>query len=115
MNLGRVAMRIFPITQTLHPLTGPVLYILGCITALVFWGFGLVWLFFAVATIYKCKHFPFNMGWFVLNRTSDLKSKPLTRFLIEGGVSLSQSAYSPRARILWARNYRPGSLGYWER
>jgi tellurite resistance protein TehA-like permease len=63
MELGRVAMRIFPLTSSLHPLAGPFLYIFGFITALILWGFGLVWLFFAVATIYKAKSFPFNMGW----------------------------------------------------
>lgn len=27
------------------------------------WAFGLVWLFFASASIAQCRHFPFNIGW----------------------------------------------------
>ncbi|KAI9812895.1 MAG: Plasma membrane sulfite pump involved in sulfite metabolism [Pycnora praestabilis] len=49
-------------TQTLHPLAGPILYVLGFITALILWGFGLVWFFFALASITRSR-FPFNMGW----------------------------------------------------
>jgi Voltage-dependent anion channel len=40
-----------------------MLYVLGLLTALVFWGFGLVWLAFAVATIWLNHPLPFNMGW----------------------------------------------------
>jgi len=63
MQLGSVAMKVFPKTKTIHPLAGDVAYNLGVFVALVMWGFTLVWLFFAVATIYHCKRFPFNMGW----------------------------------------------------
>jgi hypothetical protein len=63
MQLGLVVLRVFPQTRTLHPLAGPVLYVLGFITALILWGFGLVWIFFAVVTISRTKRFPFNMGW----------------------------------------------------
>ena len=62
MQLGKVAMRVFPATETLIPSAGQILYILGFFTALVMWGFGLVWLFFAVASISQSR-FPFNMGW----------------------------------------------------
>jgi tellurite resistance protein TehA-like permease len=40
-----------------------MLYVFGFIVSLIMWGFSLVWLFFAVAMIYKCRKFPFNMGW----------------------------------------------------
>lgn len=62
MQLGIQASKIFPKTQTLHPMTGEILYVLGWMTAVVLWGFGLVWLFFAVASISRSK-VPFNMGW----------------------------------------------------
>jgi tellurite resistance protein TehA-like permease len=62
MQLGRVAMKVFPETRTLHPMAGEILYVLGWMMATVLWGFGLVWLFFAVASITKSK-VPFNMGW----------------------------------------------------
>lgn len=62
MQLGIQASKVFPKTQTLHPMAGEVLYVLGWMTAVVLWGFGLVWLFFAVASISRSK-VPFNMGW----------------------------------------------------
>jgi len=62
MQLGRTATKIFPQTGTLTPAAGEILYVLGFGIAIVMWGFGLVWLFFAVASISRSK-FPFNMGW----------------------------------------------------
>lgn len=65
-NLGSVARQVFRETNTL-PLSmvyaGDVLYIVGSMTAMVMWGFGLVWFFFALATIWRTPKFPFNMGW----------------------------------------------------
>ncbi|EXJ75946.1 uncharacterized protein A1O5_00454 [Cladophialophora psammophila CBS 110553] len=63
MKLGNVAMRVFPLTETIHPLAGDLAYNFGVLLSLILWGFTLLWLFLAVATIYHCKHFPFNMGW----------------------------------------------------
>lgn len=63
MKLGRVAMEVFPLTKTIHPLAGDLAYNLGVFVALILWGFTLLWLFLAVATIFHSKHFPFNMGW----------------------------------------------------
>ena len=63
MYLGKVSRDLLPITHTLHPAAGDVLYIQGFIIALLLWGFGLVWLIFAVATIYISRPIPFNMGW----------------------------------------------------
>lgn len=68
MQLGKVAIKVFPVTNTLPAITasggkpGDMLYVIGWILALVMWGFGVVWLFFALATISRSK-FPFNMGW----------------------------------------------------
>lgn len=63
MYLGKVARSNFPQTLILHDVAGDVVYVLGFFIALIMWGFGLVWLVFALATIYKCQPFPFNMGW----------------------------------------------------
>lgn len=68
MQLGQVAMTVFRETDSLpaaasHVLPpGEVLYTVGFLVALFLWGFGLVWLFFAVATVYRTPKFPFNMG-----------------------------------------------------
>ena len=58
-------MQVFPHTDTLQSPTtnsGEILYVLGWLTATIMWGFGLVWLFFALASITRSR-FPFNMGW----------------------------------------------------
>jgi tellurite resistance protein TehA-like permease len=65
MQLGRVAMTIFPKTLTLsehmrNP--GDILYVMGWLIATIMWGFALIWMFFAVMSIRRQK-FPFNMGW----------------------------------------------------
>lgn len=62
MQLGKVSLSVFPQTGTLIPPAGEILYVLGFATALVMWGFGLVWFFFALASISRSR-FPFNMGW----------------------------------------------------
>lgn len=63
MKLGLVALKVFPLTDTIHPAAGELAYNFGVLLSLVLWGFTLLWLFLAVATIYHSKHFPFNMGW----------------------------------------------------
>ncbi|KIW72444.1 hypothetical protein, variant 1 [Phialophora macrospora] len=63
MKLGAVAMKVFPQTKSIHPLAGDLAYNFGVLFSLIMWGFTLLWLFLAVATIYHCKSFPFNMGW----------------------------------------------------
>jgi len=70
MYMGKVALTLFPETGTLHPLAGPLLYCLGFITALIFFGFAIMWLIFALAAISKAHPFPFNMGWLVLSHPS---------------------------------------------
>ena len=65
MELGVVAMKIFPVTNTLSARTtsaGDILYVVGFLLALIMWGFALVWFFFALASISRSK-FPFNIGW----------------------------------------------------
>ncbi|KAJ5621927.1 hypothetical protein N7528_005159 [Penicillium herquei] len=63
MKLGQCAEGIFAKTQTLETISGPILYTLGFLVAFVMWSFGLVWLFFALASITKSQKFPFNIGW----------------------------------------------------
>jgi tellurite resistance protein TehA-like permease len=62
MQLGRVALQTFPKTKSLTPMAGEILYVLGFATALVLWGFALVWFCFALDSISRSR-FPFNMGW----------------------------------------------------
>lgn len=63
MKLGVTAQDIFPKTHTLEGAAGPTFYTMGFLIALVMWAFGLVWLFFAIASIVRCRKFPFNLGW----------------------------------------------------
>ncbi|EAW10941.1 TDT family transporter [Aspergillus clavatus NRRL 1] len=63
MKLGQAAQSIFPQTHTLDASAGPMFYTLGFLVALILWSFGLVWLFFASASIARHRNFPFNIGW----------------------------------------------------
>ena len=63
MQLGKVAKKVLPLTHTLEvPIAGDVLYTLGWVLALIMWGYGLVWMFFAISSISRTR-FSFNMGW----------------------------------------------------
>lgn len=62
MKLGECAEKIFPQTKTLEQSSGPIFYTLGFLVALILWAFGLVWLFFASASIVRSKGFPLNIG-----------------------------------------------------
>ncbi|KAE8375530.1 voltage-dependent anion channel [Aspergillus bertholletiae] len=63
LKLGKAAQTIFPQTHSLEASSGDIFYTVGFLVALILWAFGLVWLFFAIATIVRCKSFPFNIGW----------------------------------------------------
>lgn len=63
MQLGNVALRLFPRTNTILPLAGEIIYTVSVLVGIVLWAFSLLWLFFAVASIVRSKRFPFNMGW----------------------------------------------------
>ncbi|KAF2228643.1 sulfite transporter Ssu2 [Viridothelium virens] len=65
LNLGQVASQVFPKVHLFESLqlAGDVAYVLGIFISLIMWGFGLIWFAFAIATIYQCRPFPFNMGW----------------------------------------------------
>lgn len=65
MQLGKIASEVFPRQHTLPAVqhAGEILYVMGFLIGIIMWGFGLIWLTFAAATILDCKKFPFNMGW----------------------------------------------------
>ena len=66
MNLGRVALKVFGRTNTIPVtddlLAGRIFYINGLFIGIIMWGFGIVWLFFAIASLSRTR-FPFNLGW----------------------------------------------------
>lgn len=65
MTMGKVAKEVFPRQHTLPAVqnAGEILYVMGFLIGIIMWGFGLIWLTFAAATIVHSKKFPFNMGW----------------------------------------------------
>ncbi|CAG8947775.1 unnamed protein product [Penicillium salamii] len=96
MQLGKEAMRVFPNTSSLpgEVSAGPILYVFGFVIGLIMWGFGLVWLFFALASITRSK-FPFNMGWwgftfplgvFTVATTTIAKELPSLFFKVLGTI-----------------------------
>lgn len=64
MQLGTDALALFDRTGYLPaaPMAGQMFYAAGILIAFIMWGFGLVWLFFAVASVTR-QPFPFNLGW----------------------------------------------------
>ena len=97
MQLGKVSLKIFPQTHTLEAANGragEILYVTGWLIALIMWGFAIVWLFFAIASISSSK-FPFNIGWwsftfplgvFALSTTTMGKELPSVFFDVLGTV-----------------------------
>jgi len=66
MYLGAQMREVLPLVPPFlsHiPAAGDILYLFGLLTALIMWSFGLVWFVYALAAIYSCGSFPFNMGW----------------------------------------------------
>ncbi|KAK2744141.1 hypothetical protein FQN57_004401 [Myotisia sp. PD_48] len=63
LRLGSQAQKTFPITKTLDPQAGVILHVIGYITAIILWGFGLAWMFMAIVSLIRCRRFPFTMGW----------------------------------------------------
>lgn len=93
-QLGKVARDLFPKTGSLIPGAGDLFYTMGFIVALILWGFGLVWLFFALASISRSR-FPFNMGWwgftfplgvFAVSTTQMAKELPSAFFKVLGSI-----------------------------
>lgn len=65
IHLGSICRNVFPRTEFVSdiPIAGDIFFVVGVFTALIMWAFGLTWLCFALASIYKSRPFPFNMGW----------------------------------------------------
>lgn len=61
--LGQTSLDVFPKTNIIHPLAGPIFYSLGILLALMLWGFACLWLGLAVFTVYYTRNFEFNLGW----------------------------------------------------
>jgi tellurite resistance protein TehA-like permease len=103
MKLGIQASKVFPATKALHPMAGDVIYMIGWMTAMVLWGFGLVWLFFAVASV-SCSKFPFNLSWwgftfpigvFAMSTITIGQELPSAFFKVLGTVSTHHVFNSP--------------------
>lgn len=64
LQLGQDAMRLFGKNNFIPEasMAGQFFYVAGILISLIMWGFGLVWLFYAVASISHRK-IPFNLGW----------------------------------------------------
>lgn len=62
MKMGQVSLTVFPATNTLIPAAGQIMYVIGFLTALLMWSFGLAWLFWALASFGRVKS-QFNLGW----------------------------------------------------
>ncbi|CAG7558602.1 unnamed protein product [Fusarium equiseti] len=62
--LGKVALKVFERNDfiPMAPIAGQCFYLTGILTALIMWGFAIVWLFFAIATIVR-RDFKFNISW----------------------------------------------------
>ena len=112
MYLGKVSRENFAQTHIISDVAGEVVYILGFFVALIMWGFGLVWLAFAMATIYKCKPFPFNMGWwgftfplgvYAVSTMTFGVEMPSQFFKIFGIVSTLLPTRSVRSVTRWCR------------
>lgn len=64
MQLGKETLRISSQVPFIPDavVAGQIFYSMGVFAAFIMWGFGLVWLFFAIASITRHR-FPFNLGW----------------------------------------------------
>jgi tellurite resistance protein TehA-like permease len=103
MRLGIQASKVFPATKALHPMAGDVVYMVGWMTAMVLWGFGLVWLFFAVASVSRSR-FPFNLSWwgftfplgvFAMSTITIGQELPSAFFRVLGTVSTRHAFNTP--------------------
>lgn len=100
MQFGRVALKVFPenvILSSSSTNAGAVLYVFGWLIGLVMWAYGIVWIFFALASISRSR-FPFNLGWwgftfplgvFTSATTSFGKELPSRFFSVLGTVSVN--------------------------
>jgi tellurite resistance protein TehA-like permease len=105
MQLGKDSLHLLFATQTVPPTpqAGQIAYVAGLLLGLIMWGMGLVWLFFAVASITR-SNFPFNIGWwgftfplgvYAVATTTLATELPLLFFKVLGTI------FSAAVVILW--------------
>lgn len=98
MQLGKVARLVLPLIPGvlggIQGIASVDLYVVGFAVAIIMWGYGLVWLFFALASVTRSK-FPFNMGWwgftfplgvYTVSTTTIAAELPSTFFKVLGMV-----------------------------
>ncbi|KAJ3494211.1 hypothetical protein NLG97_g4233 [Lecanicillium saksenae] len=105
MQIGAEALRISKETKFIPnaPVAGQILYTMGIATAFVMWGFGLVWLFFALASISR-RRFPFNLGWWGFTFPLGVYSTATTMFAKElpsGFFKVLGTIFSLLVVLLW--------------
>ena len=117
MQMGKVAVTLFPKTGTLGGIATPagdILFVVGWFIGLVMWAYGLAWLFFALASISRGK-FPFNLSWWGFTfplgvwasaAVSFGHEMPSRFFSVLGTVSLPMSLYSVTAEETERVEYR---------
>lgn len=105
MQLGKVALEAFPKTHTLEAAAGSagqILYVFGWLTALIMWGFAVVWLLLALGK--------FNI---VNNQGNSGQSEP-SRLTTTQYIPSSRASYSAdyfTASI--SRSKFPFNMGWW--
>jgi tellurite resistance protein TehA-like permease len=80
-----------------------VFYSMGVMIAFTLWGFGLVWLFFALASITR-NRFPFNLGWWGFTFPLGVFSTATTSFASEipsGFFRVLGTIFSLTVVLLW--------------
>ncbi|KAF5005544.1 hypothetical protein FDECE_8037 [Fusarium decemcellulare] len=105
MQLGKETMRIAKATNFVPDaaICGQIFYVAGVLVAFVMWGFGLVWLFFALASISR-NRFPFNLGWWGFTFPLGVFSTATTTFAKElpsGFFKVLGTIFSLIVVILW--------------
>jgi tellurite resistance protein TehA-like permease len=103
--LGKVALKVFERNNfiPMAPIAGQFFYLTGILTALIMWGFAIVWLFFALATIAR-REFKFNISWwaftfplgvFTVSTTTLAQELPSRFFKVLGTI------FSVAETLLW--------------
>ena len=105
MQLGKEALRISAEIDFIPDavIAGRIFYANGVLIAFVLWGFGLVWLFFAVASISRSR-FPFNIGWWGFVFPLGVYASATTQFAKElpsGFFKVLGTIFSLIVTLLW--------------
>jgi tellurite resistance protein TehA-like permease len=104
---------------------GDIFSALGFLTALILWGFGLSWLFFAFTSILHTRKFPFNIGWwgftfplgvFAMSTCQIGRELGSRLFLVLGTVSFFYPVANVTAEADYGCRYFPAlwsCFGFW--